>query len=132
MEADREKRRGAATAQRYAASFAAVDRDPRHELVVVTAAEGGRPLATAHLVEIPGLSWQGRSRAQLQGLRVARELRGQGIGAELAAWVLGRARERGCGFVQVVTDKRRRDAARFYARLGFEPTHEGLKLWLGD
>lgn len=132
LEAERETRSGAATSTRYAESFAAVDLDPHHELIVVTAGEGGRPLATAHLIVIPGLSWQGESRAQIQGFRVAKELRGQGIGTEIMTWVLGRSRERGCGFVQVVADKRRDDAARFYSRFGFKPTHEGLKLRLGD
>jgi GNAT superfamily N-acetyltransferase len=43
-------------------------------------------------------------------------LRGQGIGGQVLAWAVSRARERDCGFMQVVTDKRRHDAARFYAR----------------
>jgi GNAT superfamily N-acetyltransferase len=41
-----------------------------------------------------------------------------------------RARERGCGMVHLTTDKRRPDALRFYEALGFEATHEGMKLRL--
>jgi hypothetical protein len=32
--------------------------------------------------------------------------------------------------VQLTTDKRRTDAHRFYAALGFEASHEGMKLVL--
>jgi hypothetical protein len=32
--------------------------------------------------------------------------------------------------VQLTSDKRRVDAIRFYQSLGFEPSHEGLKLSL--
>jgi GNAT superfamily N-acetyltransferase len=43
-------------------------------------------------------------------------------------WAIGEARRRGCGLVQLTTDKARGNAQRFYERLGFVPTHEGLKL----
>jgi hypothetical protein len=32
--------------------------------------------------------------------------------------------------VQLTTDKSRKDAHRFYERLGFEASHEGMKLTL--
>jgi GNAT superfamily N-acetyltransferase len=131
VEAERQARCGG-TYQRYSASFAAVDHDPQHELIVVTAPGGNRVLATAHLVVIPGLSWQGMARAQLQGFRVAEDARGHGIGRQVLSWAQARARERGCGFIQVVTDKRRHDAHRFYYKWGFKSTHDGLKLWLSD
>jgi GNAT superfamily N-acetyltransferase len=43
-------------------------------------------------------------------------------------WVIEQARQRGCGLVQLTTDKARLDAHRFYSRLGFVASHEGLKL----
>ena len=48
----------------------------------------------------------------------------------MVAWAIGEARRRGCALVQLTTDKRRADAHRFYARLGFTASHEGLKLTL--
>jgi hypothetical protein len=48
----------------------------------------------------------------------------------MMAWSLERARERGCGLAQLTTDKRRTDAHRFYASLGFQASHEGFKLAL--
>jgi len=42
-----------------------------------------------------------------------------------------RARTRGgCDRVQLTTNKKRDDAQRFYRRLGFVASHEGVKLWL--
>ena len=40
------------------------------------------------------------------------------------------ARRRNCALVQLTTDKSRADAHRFYERLGFVASHEGLKLKL--
>ncbi len=71
---------------------------------------------------------RGRERAQVEGVRVAASHRGTGTGRLLFGWVVSRARERGCRMVQLTTDKRRPDARRFYEALGFEATHEGLKL----
>jgi GNAT superfamily N-acetyltransferase len=45
-------------------------------------------------------------------------------------WAIDEARRRGCAMVQLTTDKRRDDAHRFYRRLGFVATHEGMKLEL--
>ncbi|MDH3235101.1 MAG: GNAT family N-acetyltransferase, partial [Alphaproteobacteria bacterium] len=43
---------------------------------------------------------------------------------------IDRARQRGCGLVQLTSDKERSDAHRFYERLGFAATHDGMKLEL--
>lgn len=45
-------------------------------------------------------------------------------------WAIEEARARGCALVQLTTDKTRADAHRFYDRLGFVASHEGLKLQL--
>lgn len=45
-------------------------------------------------------------------------------------WAIQEARRRGCALVQLTTDKSRADAHRFYERLGFVASHEGLKLKL--
>ena len=43
-------------------------------------------------------------------------------------WAMAMCRERGCGLVQLTTDKTRPDALRFYESLGFEASHDGMKL----
>jgi GNAT superfamily N-acetyltransferase len=43
-------------------------------------------------------------------------------------WAVEQVRQRGCGLLQLTSDKRRPDAIRFYEKLGFVASHEGLKL----
>ena len=43
-------------------------------------------------------------------------------------WAIGEARRRGCALAQLTTDKSRADAHRFYERLGFVASHDGMKL----
>jgi GNAT superfamily N-acetyltransferase len=44
------------------------------------------------------------------------------------AWVIDEARRHGCTLIQLTTHKSRSHAHRFYERLGFVPSHEGMKL----
>lgn len=112
----------------YASAFDAIASDPNQLLLV--AAGGDRILGCLQLTFIPGLSRQGAWRAQIEGVRVASAARGKKIGEELIAFAIGEARSRGCGMVQLTTDKTRIDAHRFYERLGFVASHEGMKLAL--
>jgi GNAT superfamily N-acetyltransferase len=113
----------------YEAAFAAIDADPRNELIVVE--DDGEVVGTMQLTFIPGLSRGGNERAQVEAVRVAEPYRNRGIGRAMMAWAVERARERGCGLVQLTSDKARSDAHRFYASLGFTASHEGFKLRLG-
>jgi GNAT superfamily N-acetyltransferase len=76
------------------------------------------------------LSRKGSWRSQIEAVRVSGELRGQGVGALMIQWAIDQARERGCSLVQLTTDKSRVAAHRFYERLGFVASHEGMKLKL--
>ncbi len=126
---DRE-RSGGPLDDAYLEAFAEIDRDARNELVVIE--EHGRILATLQLTFLPSLSHLGGERVQIEGVRVATGHRGTGVGRGLLEWVVSRAEERGCRMVQLTTDKRRSDARRFYEGLGFEATHEGMKLRLPE
>ena len=110
----------------YEQAFGAIDRDPAQLLVVVEA--DGRVVATLQLSFIPGLSRRGALRAQIESVRVAASHRSGGLGQALVSWAISEGRRRGCALVQLTTDKTRADAHRFYERLGFRATHEGLKL----
>jgi ribosomal protein S18 acetylase RimI-like enzyme len=112
----------------YARALAAIEADPNNRQLV--AIEGGDIVGCFQLTFIPGLGRRGRWRAQIESVRVATDRRGGGRGAAMMAWAIDRARERGCALVQLTTDKRRDDAHRFYRRLGFVATHEGMKLLL--
>lgn len=98
--------------------------------VYLVALDEGAVVGCLQLTFIPGISRRGMTRAQVEGVRVAASHRGRGIGDELLAHAIERAREAGCGLVQLTADKQRADAHRFYARLGFVASHEGFKLSL--
>jgi len=109
-------------------AFDAIAAHPDNELVVATL--DGEVVATLQLTFIPGLSFQGAWRAQVEGVRVRGDLRNNGVGTRLMEWVIGRARDRGCRLVQLMSNQSRVDARRFYERLGFSASHTGLKLYL--
>jgi GNAT superfamily N-acetyltransferase len=110
------------------AAFEAIDADPRNELIV--ADDDGSVIGTCQLTFTPSLSRRGAERMTIEAVRVRSDTRGRGIGRAMMIWALDRARERGCGLAQLTTDKRRTDAQRFYASLGFVASHEGLKIAL--
>lgn len=112
----------------YREAFAAIDADLHNELVV--AVRGPAVVGVLQLTFIPYLTYQGSWRALIEGVRVAATERGHGVGQALFEWAIERARERGCRLVQLTTDKARPDALRFYERLGFVASHEGMKLQL--
>ncbi|MCX6498379.1 MAG: GNAT family N-acetyltransferase [Arthrobacter sp.] len=128
------EREGAADLAPYEKAFDAIDADPSHLLLVGELAPerggGSCVVATFQLSFLPGLSRRGSWRAQLEAVRVARELRGQGVGAAMVQWALAESRRRDCSLVQLTTDKSRAAAHRFYERLGFAASHEGMKLVL--
>jgi GNAT superfamily N-acetyltransferase len=110
------------------AAFEAIDADPRNELIV--ADQDGTVVGTCQLTFTPSLSRRGAERMTIEAVRVRADLRGRGVGRAMMAWSVERARECGCGLVQLTTDRRRTDAHRFYASLGFEASHLGFKLTL--
>lgn len=112
----------------YLAAFDAIDRDPNQLLAV--ADREGETIGCLQLTFIPGLSRRGMWRGQIEAVRVAASVRGTGVGHAMLQWAIDRCRERGCGLVQLTTDKRRADAHRFYEDIGFQATHEGMKLTL--
>lgn len=87
-------------------------------------------VGTLQLSFLPGLARRGSWRAQIEAVRVAAPLRGSGLGTAMVGWSIEAARQHGCSLVQLTTDKRRFDAHRFYERLGFAASHEGMKLTL--
>ena len=110
----------------YSAAFKAITADPNHELLVADL--DGVVAGVLQLSFIPHLTYEGGWRAQIEGVRVAEELRSRGVGKALFERAIDRARHRGCHLVQLTTDRRRPEALSFYLGLGFEATHDGLKL----
>jgi ribosomal protein S18 acetylase RimI-like enzyme len=110
------------------AAFRAIQAEPKCRELVALA--DGAIVGCFQVNLIPGLGRNGSWRAQIESVRVARAQRNAGIGVAMMRWAIEEARRRGCAMVQITTDKRRDDAHRFYRRLGFVATHEGMKLEL--
>ena len=112
----------------YSAALAAIDASPTEELFVVEL--DGRPVGCFQLSYMPGLMRRGMWRGQIELVHVEGRRQGQGLGTEMMRWAVERCRERGCGMVQLTSNKKRLAAHRFYERLGFAKSHEGFKLYL--
>lgn len=110
---------------RYQAGFDAMQAEGGNRLIV--ADEDGRVVACYQLTMISGLSLSAARRAQVEGVRVAADRRGRGLGAALFADAEARARAGGCSLIQLTTNAARTDAHRLYDRLGFTASHIGFK-----
>jgi GNAT superfamily N-acetyltransferase len=111
---------------RYAEAFEAIDKDPNQLLAVIDS--DGEVVGTLQLTFTAGLSRLGMKRATIEAVRIRADQRGSGLGKRFIEWAIDQARLQGCGLVQLTTDVTREDAHRFYSRLGFKPTHVGMKL----
>jgi len=110
----------------YERAFADIDADSRNHLIV--ADDGGEIVACMQITYIPGLGRHGSERSQIEAVRVRSDRRSHGVGRDMMVWAIEQARQRGCAMMQLTTDKSRLDAHRFYTRLGFVASHEGMKL----
>ena len=114
--------------QSYRDAFDAIRSRSDHQLLVGEI--NGKIVATAQLIFLPGLAHQGAWYAQIESVHVASDQRSRGIGSILMEEAISRARTRGCYLIQLTSNKVRKDAHRFYKRLGFVASHEGMKLTL--
>lgn len=67
---------------------------------------------------------------QIEAVRVAGKYRGQKIGSWMFDQAIAYAKEHGVSIIQLTTNKKRPKAKHFYEKLGFEVSHEGMKLYL--
>ena len=112
----------------YEEAFSAITGQTGNSILV--AEINGEVVGCLQLTLIPGLARMGMTRAQVEGVRVDSRYRGHGIGKALLEHAIETAKVHGCGLVQLTTDKTRGDAHRFYEKLGFTASHEGMKLSL--
>jgi GNAT superfamily N-acetyltransferase len=115
----------AAALPRYRAAFEAIAASPATDLFVARC--DGRVVGTYQLIVTHSLAGQGAVRAILEGVQVAPDLRGQGIGAAMVVDAERRARARGAATLALTSNVARLDAHRFYERLGFARSHAGFK-----
>jgi GNAT superfamily N-acetyltransferase len=118
--------REGAELERYEAAYDMVVRNRSNYLGVVLNGSDS-VVATVQLTIIPGLSRGGATRLQIEGLRVAKAERAQGLGTALVEWAHDYGRAHGAQLSQVTTDGARERAQAFYGRLGYRAAHVGLK-----
>ncbi|HEX7603039.1 MAG TPA: GNAT family N-acetyltransferase [Polyangiaceae bacterium] len=112
----------------YAAALRTMADDPNNGLYV--AEVDGRVAGAFQLTFIQHVAYRGGLALQIENVIVDPTCRGRGVGDAMMRWAIDRARERRCFRVQLTSNKRRTRAHRFYERLGFVASHEGMKLAL--
>ena len=115
---------------RYYAAFAEIDADPKQYLAAVELA--GELVGTFQITVIPNLGRSAMKRCLIEAVHIRTDLQNRGLGSRMMQWAIDYAREAGCGMVQLTSHHSRENAHRFYERLGFEDTHAGFKLYLGE
>ncbi len=113
---------------RYLAGFGAIEANPNDMLAV--AELDGVVVGCLQLTFLAGISNLGGWRGQIEGVRVSSGQRGGGIGRLMIEWAVTQGRAKGCKTMQLTTNATRADAQRFYTKLGFVPSHVGMKLTL--
>lgn len=112
----------------YEEAFDEISASPTSELYA--AEENGRVIGSFQLDFLRRLARRGARIAEIESVHVHSTRRGHGLGTKMMLFAISRARERGCVRLQLTTQKVRVDAHRFYTRLGFVASHEGMKLAL--
>jgi len=109
----------------YEAAFAAIARSPENRLFV--AVDGEEVVGTFQLTFIPNLTGRGALRVKVESVKVKAARRSGGIGGKMMAFAEQQARLGGAAAMELTSNKTRKDAHRFYERLGFSRSHEGFK-----
>jgi GNAT superfamily N-acetyltransferase len=107
--------------------FAEMSATPGYSLLL--AEENGEILGTTVLAILPGLAHGTSPFAVVEYVVVDEKRRGQGIGKLLMDYVIARSREAGCYKIMLTSDKRRKQAHKFYRALGFEASAHGFRLY---
>jgi len=114
--------------QRYYDAFAEIEADPSNDIMV--AEMDGHVVGVFQITLIQHLMRAGELVAEIESVVVDEPFRGKKIGEAMMRWAIDDARRRGCTRVQLTSNAARKDAHRFYERLGFVASHEGMKLVL--
>ncbi len=120
--------KSSAVHENYIKAFHKIDSDPNQYLMVIE--NDDEILGTCHLTIMSSLTFIGSTRMQIEAVRVAGKYRGQKIGSWMFDQAISYAKEHDVSIIQLTTNKKRPKAKHFYEKLGFEASHEGMKLYL--
>lgn len=113
----------------YRDAFDEITADAHQQLLVGEL--DGELVATAQVTWVRRLTYVGGEMGVVESVRVRSDLRGRGLGERLMNHLAGLARSRGAVRLELTTNAQRERAQQFYVRLGYRPTHVGMKLYLG-
>ena len=109
----------------YEATFDEIVANPRDALMVIE--HDGAVVGTFLLTILPGLTGRAARRLQLRSVEVRADLRSQGVGAHMLAFVEDYAKAHGVPQIELTSNNARPDAHRFYERNGYTKSHAGFK-----
>lgn len=112
----------------YGEAFAKILASEDTRILVIE--DAGQPIGSLQLTLVPQLSFVGQTRALFESVHVLPGHQGKGAGAFLVAFAIEEARRAGAGQIALMSSNSRRDAHRFWKRMGFAHTHVGMKLFL--
>ncbi|ACI54820.1 GCN5-related N-acetyltransferase [Rhizobium leguminosarum bv. trifolii WSM2304] len=112
----------------YVRAFAAIEASP--DQVLYVAERGGEVVGTFQTMVTTTLTGRGSSAMIIEAVQTRADMRGQGIGAGMIEFAIAEAKGRGIKRVALTSNAIRKDAHRFYERLGFKPSHLGFKMAL--
>lgn len=112
----------------YRAAFTRIAASPNETLYV--AELSGEVVGTFQTMVTTTLTARGSSSLIIEAVQARADIRGRGIGAAMINFAIDKARESGMRLVQLTSNAVRKDAHRFYERLGFSPSHIGFKMKL--
>ena len=110
----------------YVETLAAIQSSQSSQVLV--AEIGGKVVGTFQLTFLYNLAGAGHPDSMVEGVHVDPTFRSQGIGTQMMLWAIATARAKSCCRISLTTNKVRVDAHRFYRNLGFQPTHEGMRI----
>ncbi|QQM32578.1 GNAT family N-acetyltransferase [Martelella lutilitoris] len=112
----------------YRAAFDAIAASANDTLYV--AELDGMVVGTLQTSFTRTLTGRGSAMLTIEAVQTHPDRRGRGIGARMIAAAIAEARAKDCRLVQLMSNRSRTDAHRFYERLGFTPSHLGFKMKL--
>ncbi|MBY3484872.1 GNAT family N-acetyltransferase [Rhizobium laguerreae] len=112
----------------YLWAFAVIEASPDQMLYV--AERGGEVVGTFQTMVTTSLTGRGSSAMIIEAVQTRADMRGQGLGGLMIEFAIAEAKGRGIGRVALTSNAIRKDAHRFYERLGFKPSHLGFKMAL--
>ena len=92
----------------YTEAFGAIDKDPNNEIILACCED--KVIGFFQITYIPYLTYMGKWRALVEGVRVHKSFRNKGVGKELLVKSIDMAKQRGCHLIQLTTDKSRPEA----------------------